>query len=99
MSVRVRDPLLVGRHALDAALEAIRQRGGGIVEAYPERLDANLGIPSDALMPILQVLIAGRLKFVVMRGSKFRYRSARLHSYSLATKLDEDDAAQLGETT
>ena len=37
MSVRVRDPLLVGRHALDAALEAIRQRGGGIVEAYPER--------------------------------------------------------------
>lgn len=68
----------------------------GSIEAYPERLDANLGIPSDALVPILQMLIAGRLNFVVMRGSKFRYRSARLQSYSLATKLDEDDLALLG---
>lgn len=67
----------------------------GAIEAYPERLDANLSIPSDALVPILQMLIADRLKFVVMRGAKFRYRSARLHSYSLGTKLDEDDFAQL----
>lgn len=63
----------------------------GAIEAYPERLDANLSLPSDALVSILQMLIAGRLKYVVMRGSKFRYRSARLHSYSLGTKLDEDD--------
>lgn len=67
----------------------------GAIEANPERLDANLSIPSDALAPILQMLIAGRLKFVVMRGSKFRYRSAPMHSYTLGTKLDEDDAAQL----
>jgi hypothetical protein len=71
----------------------------GAIEAYPERLDANLSIPSSTLVPILQMLIAGRLKFVVMRGSKFRYRSARLHSYSLGTKLDEDDEAQLEATT
>jgi hypothetical protein len=70
----------------------------GSIEVYPERLDANLGIPSDALVPILQLLIADRLKFVVMRGSKFRYRSARLHSYSLGTKLDEDDLASLEAT-
>ncbi|MCK1698161.1 hypothetical protein [Bradyrhizobium sp. 144] len=63
----------------------------GAIEAYPERLDASLSIPSDALTPILQMLIARRLKFVVMRGSKFRYRSARLHSYSLGTKLEEDE--------
>ncbi|QQO34261.1 hypothetical protein JJC00_00635 [Bradyrhizobium diazoefficiens] len=63
----------------------------GTIEAYPERLDATLSIPSDALTPILQMLIAGRLKFVVMRGSKFRYRSARLHSYSLGTKFEEDE--------
>jgi len=67
----------------------------GSIETYPERLDANLSIPSDVLVPILQLLTAGRLKFVVMRGSKFRYRSARLHSYSLGTELDEDDLAQL----
>lgn len=67
----------------------------GSIEAYPERLAANLGIPADALVPILQMLIAGRLKFVVLRGSKFRYRSVRLISYSLGTRLDEDDQAQL----
>ena len=54
-----------------------------------------MSIPLDALVPILQMLIAGRLKFVVMRGSKLRYRSARLHSYTLGSKLDEDDATQL----
>ncbi|MCS3445907.1 MULTISPECIES: hypothetical protein [Bradyrhizobium] len=70
----------------------------GSLELYPERIDGHVGIPSDALVPILQMLVAGRLKFVVMRGAKFRYRSARLHSYSLGTKLDEDDLAQL-ETT
>ncbi|MDA9535873.1 hypothetical protein ACM41_06225 [Bradyrhizobium sp. CCBAU 21362] len=67
----------------------------GSIEVYPARLDANLGIPSDALVLILQMLIAGRLKYIVMRGSKFRYRSARLQSFSLATKLDEDDPASL----
>ncbi|MDA9478895.1 hypothetical protein XI03_31290 [Bradyrhizobium sp. CCBAU 65884] len=63
----------------------------GAIEAYPERLDASLSIPSDALTAVLQMLIAGRLKFVVMRGSKFRYRSARLQSYRLGTKLEEDE--------
>ncbi len=63
----------------------------GALEAYPERIDANLGIPTDALAPILQMLTAGRLKFVVMRGARFRYRSARLHSFRLDTKLGDDD--------
>ena len=47
----------------------------GSIEVYPERFGANLGIPQDALTPILQMLIAGHLKFVVMRGAKFRYRA------------------------
>lgn len=63
----------------------------GGLESYPERIDGHVGIPSDALGPILQMLICGRLKFVVMRGTKFRYRSARLISYRLDTKLEEDD--------
>lgn len=71
----------------------------GSLELYPERIDEHVGIPSDALVPILQMLIAGRLKFVVLRGAKFRYRSARLQSYSLATKLDEDDLASLEAAT
>jgi hypothetical protein len=40
---------------------------------------------------VVDELSAGRLKFVVLRGSKFRYRSARLVSFRLDTKLTEDD--------
>ncbi|MET4176912.1 hypothetical protein ABIB95_009013 [Bradyrhizobium sp. LA2.1] len=37
------------------------------------------------------MLVAGRLKFVLMRGSRFRHRSVRLNSLRLETKLTEDD--------
>jgi hypothetical protein len=63
----------------------------GSLELYLDKIDGHVGIPSDALSPILQMLVAGRLKFVVMRGTKFRYCSARLTSCSLQTKLGEDD--------
>ncbi|MEY9403570.1 hypothetical protein ABIF79_009945 [Bradyrhizobium japonicum] len=39
-----------------------------------------MSIQSDALVPILQTLITKHLKFVMLRGSKFRCRSARLVS-------------------
>ncbi|WP_316193059.1 hypothetical protein [Bradyrhizobium sp. SZCCHNRI1029] len=39
----------------------------GAFETYPDRLDASIGIPQDALVPILQMLIAERYKFVVLR--------------------------------
>ena len=63
----------------------------GSFDVYADRIAANIAIPSDALPPILQMLIAGQFKFVLMRGSKFRYRSARLHSLRLEMKLTEDD--------
>jgi hypothetical protein len=63
----------------------------GALESYPDRIDGHIGIPSDVVGPMLQMLICGRLKFVVMRGAKFRNGSARLISYRLATKLEEDD--------
>jgi hypothetical protein len=63
----------------------------GGLEAYPDRIDGHVGIPADALPPILQMLIAGRFKFVLMRGSKFHYRSARLVSLRLEMKQTEDD--------
>jgi len=52
----------------------------------------NIGIPWDALTPILQVLIAERFKFVLMRGTRFRHRSAKLNSLRLEMRLTEDDA-------
>jgi hypothetical protein len=43
------------------------------------------------LSPILQMLIGGQFKFILMTGAKFRYRSAKLHSFRLKMKLTEDD--------
>jgi hypothetical protein len=43
---------------------------------------------------VLQMLIAGRPKFVTLRGSKFRYRSARVVSVSLNATLSEDSAVR-----
>lgn len=36
------------------------------------------------------MLIAGRFKFVLMRGARLRHRSAKLNSLRLETKLTED---------
>jgi hypothetical protein len=63
----------------------------GALHAHPDRIDGNIGIPQRALTPILQMLIAGRLKFIVMGGAPFRHQSARLHSLRLETRLSDDD--------
>ncbi|WP_024584234.1 hypothetical protein [Bradyrhizobium sp. OHSU_III] len=63
----------------------------GGLEAYPDRIDGHVGILQEALPPILQMLIAGQFRFMLLLGSKFRYRSARPHSLRLEMKLTEDD--------
>lgn len=65
----------------------------GSLSLGPDGVLGNIGIPWDALTPILQMLIAGRFKFVLMRGTRFRHRSAKLRSLRLETKLTEDDPA------
>lgn len=66
----------------------------GAFEIYPDRLDASIGIPKDALALILQMLIADKFKFAVLRGSKFRYRSARLVSFSLRSEPGKDNLSK-----
>jgi hypothetical protein len=63
----------------------------GSLNAMPGIIRGSIGIPADALSPILQLLIAKELKFVLMTGSKFRHRSARLTGLRLEMKLTEDD--------
>jgi len=41
----------------------------GGLEAYPDRIVGHVGIPQDALPPILQMLIAGQFRFMLLRGS------------------------------
>jgi hypothetical protein len=63
----------------------------GSLEALPDLIRGSIGIPTDALSPILQTLIAKELKFVLMTGSKFRHRSARLTGLRLEMKLTAED--------
>ncbi|AWO92703.1 MULTISPECIES: hypothetical protein [Bradyrhizobium] len=71
----------------------------GSLSATEDAILGNIGIPWDALTPILQMLIAGRFKFVLMRGTRFRHRSARLNSLRIETKLTEDDVPLEEEPT
>jgi hypothetical protein len=74
-------------------------RAVGSLGAHDGRLDGLLSIPQDALTPVLQMLIAGRFKFVDMGGTKLRYRHALVKSFSLKTHPDEDDIPAAGEAT
>jgi hypothetical protein len=63
----------------------------GSLDALPGIIRGSIGIPADVLSPILQMLIAKELNFILMTGSEFRHRSARLTGLRLEMKLDEDD--------
>ena len=61
------------------------------------RLNGLLSIPKDSLTPLLQMLIAGRFKFVDMGGTKLRYREALARSFRLETHIDADDIPSAGD--
>lgn len=96
---RVTISLFPSTNLLEERRKDLKPIAVGSIESYPDRFDARLSIPSDMLPSILQVLFAGRLKYLVMRGSKFRYRSARLINFSLGSKLDEDDKVAESDTS
>lgn len=54
-------------------------------------LQGLLSLPADALVPILQMLTADRFRYVLMNGTKLRYRQGTLQSFGLDETLDEDD--------
>ncbi|UPK19161.1 hypothetical protein [Bradyrhizobium sp. 131] len=69
----------------------MRPFSGLIVDFRNDVIYGNIGILWDALTPILQMLIAGRFKFVLMRGTSVRHRSAKLNSLRPETKPTEED--------
>jgi hypothetical protein len=69
----------------------------GSLSIYDGRLNGLLSIPKDSLTPILQMLIAGRFRFVDLRGTKLRYRQAQVRSFRLETHIDEEDMPSAGD--
>lgn len=85
--------LLPSRELEDPQRRKLEPIALGSLNASPDAILRNIGIPWDALTPILQMLIADRFKFVLMRGTRFRHRTAKLNSLRLETRLTEDDVA------
>ena len=55
------------------------------------RLVGYLSMPTDVLGPVLQMLLAGRFKYVLMDGEPMRWRKALIWHYRLTTLHDEAD--------
>ncbi len=68
-----------------------RPLGVGGVHLYRGKLSAYLGMPTDALAPVLQMLIAGKFRFADLYGERLRYGRARITSYRLEMNIDEED--------
>ena len=66
-------------------------RAVGSLELRGADLMGYLSMMSDALGPVMQMLIADRTKFVVMNGEPMRYRKALLHGYSLDSHFEPED--------
>lgn len=65
--------------------------GVGSLDGYGQPVTGLVSIPQDALLPILQMMIGERFKFMAMRGTKFSRRRATLHGFRLEVKIDQDD--------
>ena len=65
--------------------------GVGSVSVSRGGFEALLTMPDDALVPILQMLIAEKLRFIDLYGERMRYRSATIRSYRLEMNMDLDD--------
>lgn len=63
----------------------------GSVSISGGRFEALLTMPCDALVPVMQMLTAEKLRFIDLHGERMRYRSATIKSYRLEMNMDEDD--------
>lgn len=63
----------------------------GSLQLYRGKLEGILSIPSDALPPVLQMVIADRFRFVVLDGDKLHYGQGRVRSYHLDMTHSDDD--------
>ncbi len=73
---RVEKPLAVGSLG--------RSRGFSILQGY-------LSLPQDVLHTLLSMLVADRLKFVLLNGTRIGRGGARISSYRFCEVLRDDD--------
>lgn len=62
----------------------------GIIQIYQGSFKPLLNMPNDALAPVLQMLIAGKFKYVTLSGDKPRYGHGLIRSYRFEMTMDDD---------
>jgi hypothetical protein len=55
------------------------------------RLVGYLSMPADAIGPVLQMLLAGRFKYVLLDGEHMRWRKALIRHYEFTAQYNDAD--------
>jgi hypothetical protein len=66
-------------------------RGVGHLNIDNRLLSGGFSMAADALEPVMQMLLADRVKYVVMHGESMRYRKALIRHYQLVSQLDPEE--------
>ncbi|HWF96118.1 MAG TPA: hypothetical protein VG291_14270 [Xanthobacteraceae bacterium] len=65
----------------------------GSFQLHRGRLQFIIPMPADALSCVLPMMIAGRIRFVVMDGDRPRYGQGRIRMYRLVRNYEPEDMA------
>lgn len=68
-----------------------RPRAVGHLHIHQGVLTGYLSMATEALDAVMRMLLAGRLKHVVLDGEAMRYRQALVRNYELLNQLDPED--------
>jgi hypothetical protein len=68
-----------------------RPRAVGSLHMQDGTLAGSLSMATEALDPVMRMLLAGRLRYVILDGAPMRYRQSLIRYYRLETTLDPDD--------
>lgn len=75
----------------EARKRELKPQAVASLHLHQGRLTGLVSMPSDALAPVLYMLIADRFRYVSLHGPRLRYRQTLIHSYRLHATLDEED--------
>lgn len=65
--------------------------GVGYLDLHGGRLTGGFSMTADVLGPVMQMLLAGRFRFLVLDGASMCYGKARIRHYRFEEKIELED--------
>lgn len=81
----------VGPRELERQHDKPPPRAVGSLNIQGKTLSGYLSMPTDALGPVMQMLMPGVLKYVLLDGEPMRYRKALIRRYEIAGHYNDED--------